>query len=57
MHACSEGCPIHQDIPQYVALTGEGKYKEALEVILEKNALPFITGTFMCTQLYDQMYP
>ena len=41
----SEGCPIHQDIPQYVALTGEGKYKEALEVILEKNALPFITGT------------
>ena len=42
---CSEGCPIHQDIPQYVALTGEGKYKEALEVILEKNALPFITGT------------
>ncbi len=42
---CSEDCPIHQDIPQYVALTGEGKYKEALEVILEKNALPFITGT------------
>ena len=42
---CSEGCPIHQDIPQYVALTGESKYKEALEVILEKNALPFITGT------------
>ena len=42
---CSEGCPIHQDISQYVALTGEGKYKEALEVILEKNALPFITGT------------
>ena len=42
---CSEGCPIHQDIPQYVALTGDGKYKEALEVILEKNALPFITGT------------
>ena len=42
---CSEGCPIHQDIPQYVALTGEGKYKEALEVILEKNALQFITGT------------
>ena len=42
---CKEGCPIHQDIPQYIALTGEGRYKEALEVILEKNALPFITGT------------
>lgn len=48
---CSEGCPIHQDIPQYVALTGEGKYKEALEVILEKNALPFITGTLCAHNL------
>lgn len=42
---CTEGCPIHQDIPQYVGLVGEGKYEEALRVILEKNALPFITGT------------
>ena len=42
---CNQGCPIHQDIPQYIQLTGEGKYAEALNVILEKNALPFITGT------------
>lgn len=42
---CQEGCPIHQDIPAYIQLVGEGKYKEALQVILEKNALPFITGT------------
>ena len=42
---CMEGCPIHQDIPTYIKLTGEGKYAEALRVILEKNALPFITGT------------
>ena len=42
---CQEGCPIHQDIPAYVKLTGEGKYADALRVILEKNALPFITGT------------
>lgn len=42
---CNQGCPIHQDIPQYIQLTGEGKYAEALKVILEKNALPFITGT------------
>ncbi len=42
---CMEGCPIHQDIPSYIQLTGEGKYAEALRVILEKNALPFITGT------------
>ena len=42
---CSEGCPIHQDIPAYVKLVGEGKYAEALGVITEKNPLPFITGT------------
>lgn len=42
---CQEGCPIHQDIPEYIRLTGEGRYKEALEVILDKNPLPFITGT------------
>lgn len=42
---CEKTCPIHQDIPNYIQLTGEGKYREALEVILDKNALPFITGT------------
>ena len=42
---CEEGCPIHQDIPNYVKLAGEGDYAGALRVILEKNALPFITGT------------
>lgn len=42
---CMEGCPIHQDIPAYVKLVGEGKKKEALHVILDKNPLPFMTGT------------
>lgn len=42
---CNEGCPIHQDIPQYVELAGEGRYADALRVILAKNPLPFITGT------------
>jgi putative selenate reductase len=42
---CSEECPINQDIPAYLKLVGEGKYKEALEVILDKNPLPFTTGT------------
>ena len=40
-----EGCPIHQDIPAYIQLVGEGRLAEALEVICEKNPLPFITGT------------
>ncbi|NCB27771.1 MAG: FAD-dependent oxidoreductase, partial [Bacteroidia bacterium] len=45
---CKEGCPIHQDVPEYISLVGEKKYGEALEVILDKNPLPFITGT-ICT--------
>ena len=42
---CKGGCPIHQDIPEYIELCRKGEYKEALRVITEKNALPFITGT------------
>ena len=42
---CKEGCPIHQDITTYLQLVNAGKYEEAMEVITEKNPLPFITGT------------
>jgi len=45
---CSHGCPIEQDIPEYVRLVGDGKYAKALELILERNPLPFITGR-ICT--------
>lgn len=39
------GCPIHQDIPAYLRYVSEGKYLDALKVIVDKNPLPFITGT------------
>ena len=42
---CEDACPIHQEITTYMKLAGEGRYEEALQVILNKNALPFITGT------------
>lgn len=42
---CKEGCPIHQDITAYMKLAREERYLEALQVITEKNPLPFITGT------------
>jgi putative selenate reductase len=42
---CKNECPIGQDIPEYLRLIGEERYLEALEVIVEKNPLPFITGT------------
>ncbi len=41
---CTVACPIHQDIPEYLYLIGEGQYAEALAVIYDKNALPNITG-------------
>lgn len=45
MAPCKGGCPIGQDIPEYIELCGKGKYAEALRVITAKNPLPFITGT------------
>lgn len=59
---CERGCPINQQIPQYVALVGDGKYDEAFEVIVNDNASPAITGSicdhqcqYKCTRLdYDE---
>ncbi len=45
MAPCEAGCPIGQDIPAYLALVAKGDMDKALEVILNKNPLPFITGT------------
>ena len=42
---CKGGCPIHQDIPEYMELCRRGLYGPALKLITEKNALPFLTGT------------
>jgi putative selenate reductase len=41
---CTVGCPIGQDVPEYIRLVNEGRYDEAYEVIVAKNPLPFITG-------------
>ena len=59
---CKVACPIHQDVPDYIRLVGEGKYEEALEVITDKNPLPHITGyvcdhqcMYHCTRIdYDE---
>ena len=42
---CKGGCPIQQDIPEYIELCRKGAYASALRLICEKNPLPFITGT------------
>ncbi|MCI6320301.1 MAG: putative selenate reductase subunit YgfK [Clostridiales bacterium] len=59
---CKGGCPIQQDIPEYIELCRKGQYTSALRLITEKNPLPFITGTICahrcqtkCTRnFYDQ---
>ena len=41
---CVEACPIHQPIPDYIQLAGDGRIAEALGLIYMTNALPNITG-------------
>jgi putative selenate reductase len=41
---CVTACPIRQQVPEYLRLAGEGKWDQAMSVILEDNALPGITG-------------
>ncbi len=42
---CRTNCPIGQDIPAYLHAMEEGRAEDAFRIILERNALPFITGT------------
>lgn len=51
---CKGGCPIRQDIPEYVELVGKGDYAGALRLILEKNPLPFITGRICSHRCMDK---
>ncbi len=37
---CVELCPAHVDIPGYIALTAEGKYEDAINLIRRDNPFP-----------------
>ncbi|MBE3588544.1 MAG: FAD-dependent oxidoreductase [Thermoanaerobacteraceae bacterium] len=41
---CQAACPAGIDIPNYVALVGQGRYREALELIREDVPLPGVLG-------------
>jgi heterodisulfide reductase subunit A-like polyferredoxin len=45
---CQAGCPIHQSGQGYVTLIAQGRFDEALEVILRDNPIPSICGR-ICT--------
>jgi heterodisulfide reductase subunit A len=44
---CRLGCPADVNVQGYVALISQGRYKEAIELIREKNPLPAICG-YVC---------
>ncbi|MDD5196402.1 MAG: NADPH-dependent glutamate synthase [Candidatus Omnitrophota bacterium] len=46
---CVKGCPVGIDIPAFIKLIKEGRQKEALEKIKEKNNLPAVCGR-VCPQ-------
>jgi hypothetical protein len=41
---CMEACPAHQDVPGYIELIRNRRYKESLELIGKTNCLPQMTG-------------
>jgi NADPH-dependent glutamate synthase beta subunit-like oxidoreductase/CO/xanthine dehydrogenase FAD-binding subunit len=41
---CESGCPIHNDIPRYMAKLRDGKLEEAVEILMRTNPLAAITG-------------
>ncbi|MBN2875676.1 MAG: FAD-dependent oxidoreductase [Spirochaetales bacterium] len=41
---CENSCPLHMNIPGYLALMGEGRLEEAFELSLRDNPLPGVMG-------------
>jgi len=46
---CTEGCPVHADIPDFIKAIRDGDMPEAVRVLKNKNALPGICGR-VCPQ-------
>jgi NADH-quinone oxidoreductase subunit F len=42
--ACQHTCPISQDAPAYIGLLAQGKFEEAVKIVLKENPLPLICG-------------
>jgi NADPH-dependent glutamate synthase beta subunit-like oxidoreductase len=41
---CRAKCPIHIDVPGYLMMIAEGRYTDALQIVLERNPLPSVCG-------------
>lgn len=41
---CQNACPAGMNVPGYISLIGEGRFKEALELSLDTNPFPSVCG-------------
>ncbi len=41
---CRSKCPVHIDVPGYITAIAEGRFTDALEIVLERNPLPSVCG-------------
>jgi formate dehydrogenase beta subunit len=41
---CRSNCPVHIDVPGYVTAIAEGRFTDALGIILARNPLPSVCG-------------
>lgn len=41
---CRSNCPVHIDVPGYLTAIAEGRFTDALEIVLERNPLPSVCG-------------
>lgn len=46
---CVSGCPVNVQIPEFISLIAEGKFREACEKIKETSSLPAVCGR-VCPQ-------
>jgi len=44
---CQHRCPAHMDVPGYIRLIEEGKYRESYELMRETNPFPAVCG-YIC---------
>jgi len=54
---CVAGCPIHQNAHGYISLIAQGKYEEAVGLIVADNPLPGICGracAHLCEDVCDR---
>ena len=42
--ACIDACPVHTNVPGYIKLIAQGRFKEAYKLIRETNPLPAVVG-------------